>query len=268
MSEAGGLTSTDFRLGFHKPIGRPWQPVIYTAVRLNDVPYAVIDACIIIGTVEQQDEVVARIRENNNDARIFMDPGFILQGAAIKGASYVWPGARVPYEISPDLPDQGRVTGAIAHWEANTKLRFPPKTAADTDWVTFVRSTGCASSVGRQGGLQKIFLGDACTMGNAIHEIGHTVGFYHEQSRSDRDNFVEIKWANINSAYRHNFDLEDSQNLSNYDFGSIMHYPKDAFSVNALDTIVPRVPLPPGVVMGQRNGLSASDIAAIAKLYP
>lgn len=268
MSEAGGLESTDFRLGFHKPLDRPWRPVIYAAVNLNDTLYAVLDACIIIGTVAEQEEVVRRIRQNNNNPRLFSDPGFQMLGAAIKGASYRWSNRRVPYEIAWNLPNQQRVHDAIAHWHANTKLFFDNKTPADQDWVVFIPSTGCASSVGRQGGMQRIFLGDACSTGNAIHEIGHTVGFYHEQSRSDRDSFVEIKWQNINSAYRHNFDLEDSLNFGGYDFGSIMHYPGDAFSVNSQDTIVPRAPLPPGIVMGQRAGLSPGDIAAVAALYP
>jgi hypothetical protein len=68
----------------------------------------------------------------------------------------------------------------------------------------------------------------------------------------------------------HNFNqhITDGDDVGAYDFGSIMHYPRDAFSVDGSDTITPIPALPPGVVMGQRNGLSAGDIAAARVLCP
>jgi hypothetical protein len=268
VSEAGGLMSTDYRLGFHKPIGRPWQPIIYSAVNINGVLYAVIDACILIGTVEEQDRLVARIREQDNARGLFTDPNLELQGGAIKGASYRWRDARVPFQIAGDLPTPERVSQAISHWQSKTKVQFDAKQANDTNYVVFVRADGCSSFVGRRGGEQPIFVGDACTRGNLIHEIGHCIGLYHEQSRSDRNDFVDVKWQNIDPTMRHNFNQEDSDNLTAYDFGSIMHYPPKAFSINGQETIVPKYPLPPNIVMGQREALSANDIIAVSKLYP
>ena len=53
----------------------------------------------------------------------------------------------------------------------------------------------CASRVGRLGGKQEILIGSAqakCKVGNLIHELGHTLGFFHEHSRPDRDQFVKV----------------------------------------------------------------------------
>jgi hypothetical protein len=44
-----------------------------------------------------------------------------------------------------------------------------------------------------------------------------------------------------------------------------MHYPRAAFSSNGQDTIVPTQE---GAQIGQRNGLSAGDIAAVKWMYP
>lgn len=193
-----------------------------------------------------------------------------LEAIGITGQGFRWPGGRVPFDIAPGMPDQQRVTDAIAHWEAHTPLRFVRRTGADADFVMFQGGGGCSSQVGRRGGQQAVTLGPSCSTGNAIHEIGHTIGLWHEQSREDRDTFVNIIWANIDPAMQFNFTqhIADGDDLGAYDYGSIMHYPATAFSSNGQATIVPRQPIPPGVVMGQRTALSPGDIAGVLLLYP
>lgn len=52
--------------------------------------------------------------------------------------------------------------------------------------------------VGRVGGKQDLSLADPCQrVGIIEHEFMHALGFWHEQSRIDRDEYVTVQWENI-----------------------------------------------------------------------
>jgi Astacin (Peptidase family M12A) len=207
---------------------------------------AIVDGDILLGPADQ-------VRTPPDDGR----------GIGITGEDFRWPDGIVPYLATDQVTD--RVDAAIAHWEKHTPIRFVTRTD-ETDFISFESLNGCFSSVGMQGGEQTISLGAGCSVGSAIHEIGHALGLWHEQSRADRDNFIQIIFANISPLHRHNFDRHvlDGTDLGDYDFGSIMHYPRTAFSINGQPTILTK----DGQDIGQRNGLSPGDIASVRLLYP
>ncbi|GAB4043545.1 M12 family metallopeptidase [Spirosoma litoris] len=204
-----------------------------------------------------------------------IDDSADLSTQAIKGTgrtklSSRWPNKTVYYAIDPALPDQARVYNAIAHWESNTSIRFVLRTT-QRGYVLFRPGPGCSSNVGYAGGLQYINLANTCSTGNTIHEIGHTVGLWHEHTRADRDTYITINTGNITSGYETDFQTYKQRGMDGFDyvggldFGSIMLYGSFDFSRNGLPTIVKK---DGSTFIRQRQSLSAIDIATVQSMYP
>ena len=190
---------------------------------------------------------------------------------AITSKQYRWTAGIVPYVIAATFPNAARATDAIKHW--NSKLAGSLQLAPRTNQGNYINITdpgtpeNCNSYVGMIGGAQPVNLGTYCSTGNAIHEIGHAIGLWHEQSRSDRDTYIRILTANVDPAMAFNFEKAGTSgtDFGAYDYGSIMHYPSWAFSKNGLPVIET---IPAGIAIGQREGLSDKDVAGVKALYP
>lgn len=190
-----------------------------------------------------------------------------------KGESFRWPAGVIPYDIDDDFNAtmQSRIEDAIAMVADTTDLLLVERNG-QRDYVEF-RSVdeGCSSPVGRQTDSQILRLENNCSAGNAAHEILHAAGAWHEQSRSDRDDFVTILWDNIEDGKEGNFEKkEDELDIGEYDYGSIMHYPSWAFGKEDPDTGATLTTIEveeAGATIGQRSALSDRDIAAINQIY-
>lgn len=154
----------------------------------------------------------------------------------------LWPNRIVYYSINVGLPNSSRVTDAIAHWQANTNIQFVQRTN-QANYIEFIKDDGCYSNgIGMIGGKQLISLDDGCTSGSAIHEIGHALGFFHEQTRADRDSYLIINWNNIEDDEDHNFQTYEARGFQGFELGtldwsSIMLYGPYFFSKNGSPTI-------------------------------
>lgn len=197
-------------------------------------------------------------------------PGRHTEGTGRSRTRYYWPNKIVYYAIDPALANQARVTSAIAHWEANTPIRFVQRTN-QTAYVLFQTGSGCSSNVGYTGTVQYVNLATGCTTGNTIHEIGHTVGLWHEHTRADRNTYVTVNLQNVITGYETNFQTYVERNLDGFDyqggldFGSVMLYSSYDFSKNGLPTLTRK---DGSTFVGQRNGLSPVDINTVKYMYP
>ncbi|CAG0888472.1 unnamed protein product [Cyprideis torosa] len=202
-----------------------------------------------------------------------------------------WTNGIVPYVIDPaagfDALELTTIQNAMAEYHSKTCIQFISRTN-EANYLLFIKGVGCYSYIGRIPSFttgQNISLGVGCLyysysngdrvpfLGTAIHEMMHAIGFYHEQSRPDRDDYVTIHLENIQAGKEHNFDKE-TNNIdslgSPYDYTSVMHYSSRAFLKTGLPANATTIsPKPPNenVTLGQRVGFSNEDIYQINLLY-
>lgn len=155
------------------------------------------------------------------------------RSAAIKARVHYWPNKSIPYKINSGFSstDISYINQALQAISNETNIQFVETNNPPAQHIEFMPTPNSNHSpVGMQSNGNYIYLGTTyLSLGIALHEIMHTLGFFHEHQRSDRDSYVNIYWGNIASGSEENFYKYtdwgyEGYDIGSFDFNSVMMY--------------------------------------------
>jgi len=203
-------------------------------------------------------------------------------GAQSGVTGYSWPDGVVPYVIEDSSSSDGGfldlIKKAAEDLSNKTCVTVRPKQEGDTDTFTVYLTDGefkCYTSpLGYWGesANHEMHLTTGCFdlgYGTTMHEFIHALGFFHEQARDDRDDYIRINWENISPDWVSQYDKASKRGLDisyfgvKYNYESIMHY----YLGDAMTALNNPDALGDVNQIGQRDHLSEGDIAMINGKY-
>lgn len=254
-----------------------------------------------IGELEWNSTIYEIVYQKNGSYNIFEDdiilfnpPDSSLEAAPdmFQSISMKWNDNIIPYKIDPSIKNKpelkNNIKKAIKYWDNHTIITFIELNSTNSlvypDYVNFQYKAGvCESPIGQNltGGEQPIRLGTLCKYGKILHEIGHTLGLWHEHSRPDWKDFISINFSNIEKNKEFNFNStrckssvceSPDPNITPYDYCSIMHYGPRDFLKSELKNDPLTYTIKPinkvnGCELGQRIAPSQYDLIAINTIY-
>ena len=222
-------------------------------------------------------------------AGIYFALSSVCYAQGVANAASLWPKvsgvATVYYQINGSSGDVANIDTAIStfngdftgviQWVEGTgsgtyvEMNF---NSSDTSGECDVNSEGyppAPNTVISMGGS------GSCTVTTILHEMGHIVGLYHQQSRTDFSDYVTVNYNNvIKSTWPYDFQVitQNQQLLTPYDYASVMEYPPYAQSRNGgpvIESIPAGIPMQgaEGVPGAGNQDYSAGDKEAIDRLY-
>jgi astacin len=242
-------------------------PVIQTGIfRGIPVVYQIIDGRPIF-----QGDIILDHVQQKLPAQQTIQP---LASFGIAYNKYLWTKvggvAQVPYIITQPAPTD--LTDAITAFNSDLKgviqlvRRGKQANYVNFDFNPDDQSGACEANEGMAGGEQVVGGSIDCNLVTLLHEMGHTVGLWHEQSRPDRSKYVNVEYPNIIPSADSDFSVivDNAETFGLYDYASVMQYPAFSFSRNGAPAIES---IPAGIPLQNSTGYSAGDIDGIKRLY-
>ena len=146
----------------------------------------------------------------------------------------------MPFTFPSSASEQQKadIARTVVEFRNRTYVRLQERNGKP-NWIHInTQRFGCASKVGRQGGMQTIraqgCLGEGGSFGLLVHEIMHSLGVFHQHSRADRDSFITINMTEIERIQQEDFIPRDMykkqfekctecQPFGSYDISSIIN---------------------------------------------
>uniref|UniRef100_A0A8C6VD90 Metalloendopeptidase n=1 Tax=Naja naja TaxID=35670 RepID=A0A8C6VD90_NAJNA len=175
------------------------------------------------------------------------------------------------FTMMHSLKGTGVILQAFEMFRLKSCIDFKPY-EGEKSYLQFEKLDGCWSYVGNLQTGQVISIGSGCEHKDIVeHEVLHALGFYHEQSRTDRDDYVKIWWNEISDGLADNFEKYNDSFISDlntpYDYESVLHYGPYAFSKNgSVRTITTKIPEFNNVI-GQSQDMSKVDLERLNRMY-
>ena len=209
-----------------------------------------------------------------------IDPQVAPPSYGIDYAQYLWPKVgnqyQIPYVIASGSGNLANLNTAITQFNNTfSNIQWVARTS-ETDYVNFYfnpndYSAECEATVGRAGGEQQVGGSggstNPCAVATILHEMGHTIGLWHEQSRADRNTYISVNYNNLIKGSISNFNqiYDNAQTFGTlFDYASIMEYPAFSFSRNGGPAIES---VPAGIPLSNQSGYTATDIDGLERLY-
>ncbi|APJ03722.1 M12 family metallopeptidase [Silvanigrella aquatica] len=225
------------------------------------------------GFIIVEGDIIKRIQDDSSNRSKRSAPTY----------SPFWRNGKVYYQFATwhfTQNEMAAVKRAMNYIEQVAHIEFIPVSGSPyTNYISIQKLSSCSSEIGSVARGQVLSLGNGCIdNGTITHELMHALGFQHEHSRYDRDQYVDVYVENASYDERFNFNKHGPETMryGSYDYNSVMHYDAYAFSEEKWDfsqfqkvrypTIVPKAPVKLHQI-GRKEYLSQGDVDALRKAY-